>query len=237
MIKKLAVSFLMVGLALAACGGDPAPPDEGDSGGKGAGGVASTGGKSGSGGKGGTSANGGSGGSSSNGGSPGSGGSASGGSPGSGGSASGGSASGGSVGSGGSPGSGGSASGGSASGGSASGGSPGSGGSSTGGTKVDWGNDCGPSTNIQGVSASAFCTQYAKACGFAGADRYASVADCMSKYMALSEGPTCAKACVSGHLCYASDTMDKNAAPTYCPHISQASSANGPCKPSYTGCP
>ncbi len=48
-----------------------------------------------------------------------------------------------------------------------------------------------------GISAQDYCTKFMSACGFGGADRFASMADCMTKYAGLSDGPTGGKACVA----------------------------------------
>ena len=74
-----------------------------------------------------------------------------------------------------------------------------------------------------------------KACSFdpagggAGASRYKSLADCMMKYSALSDGPMGGKACVAYHLCLASFPEMS----TYCHNAPAASANSGPCKTSY----
>jgi hypothetical protein len=99
---------------------------------------------------------------------------------------------------------------------------------------VDW-TTCGPLSFKPNVSAADFCAQYLKACSFdpagggAGASRYKSLADCMMKYAALSDGPMGGKACVAYHLCLAS-FPDMT---TYCHNAPAASAMSGPCKTSY----
>jgi hypothetical protein len=60
--------------------------------------------------------------------------------------------------------------------------------------------------------------------------RYASFADCMAKYSALSDGPMGGKACVAWHLCIAADPGSKD---VFCPHAPEASAMSGPCKAAY----
>jgi hypothetical protein len=96
---------------------------------------------------------------------------------------------------------------------------------------TDW-NTCGGTSFKVGVSAMDFCSKYMSACGFSGdpKSRYASLADCMTKYSALSDGPMGGKACVAWHLCIAAtpDTKD-----VFCPHAPEASAMSGPCKAAY----
>jgi hypothetical protein len=99
---------------------------------------------------------------------------------------------------------------------------------------VDW-TTCGPLSFKPNVSAADFCAQYMKACSFdpagggAGASRYRSLADCMMKYSALSDGAMGGKACVAYHLCLASFPEMT----TYCHNAPAASAMSGPCKTSY----
>jgi hypothetical protein len=99
---------------------------------------------------------------------------------------------------------------------------------------ADW-TTCGPFSFKPDVSAADFCTQYMKACSFdpggggAGASRYKSLADCMMKYSALSDGPMGGKACVAYHLCLASFPEMT----VYCHNPPAASAMSGPCKTSY----
>jgi hypothetical protein len=99
---------------------------------------------------------------------------------------------------------------------------------------VDW-TTCGPLSFKPNVSAADFCAQYQKACSFdpagggAGASRYKSLADCMMKYAALSDGPMGGKACVAYHLCLASFPEMT----IYCHNAPAASAMSGPCKTSY----
>jgi hypothetical protein len=99
---------------------------------------------------------------------------------------------------------------------------------------VDW-TTCGPLSFKPDVGAADFCAQYMKACSFdpagggAGASRYKSLADCMMKYSALSDGPMGGKACVAYHLCLASFPEMS----TYCHNAPAASAMSGPCKTSY----
>jgi hypothetical protein len=53
---------------------------------------------------------------------------------------------------------------------------------------------------LAGKSASEFCTYYASVCTYGAADRYASMADCMTKYAGAT---TSAQTCRAGHLCNA----------------------------------
>jgi hypothetical protein len=99
---------------------------------------------------------------------------------------------------------------------------------------VDW-TSCGPLSFKSDVGAADFCAQYMTACSFdpagggAGASRYKSLADCMMKYSALSDGPMGGKACVAYHLCLASFPEMS----TYCHNAPAASAMSGPCKTSY----
>jgi hypothetical protein len=220
--SHLVVPFLILGLG--ACSPSTSDPNSGSTSGTGGVSAERTGGSSGSsagsgGSNGGASASGGSGSSSSGG----SGNSSSGGASGAG--------SGGSKGSGGSPG---------ASSGGSSGGTPdassGSGSDmtsapppATGGT--DW-VMCGGIAFKPGISAMEFCAKYESSCGFGGdpKSRYASGADCMTKYGALSDGAMGGKACVAWHLCIAGTPETKN---DFCPHAPEASAMSGPCKAAY----
>lgn len=92
---------------------------------------------------------------------------------------------------------------------------------------------CGGLSFKPGVSAVDFCMKYESACMFGGAagkTRYASMADCIAKYSALSDGPLGGKACVAWHLCIAATP---STADTYCPHAPEASAMTGPCKAAY----
>jgi hypothetical protein len=95
---------------------------------------------------------------------------------------------------------------------------------------TDW-VTCGGTSFKPGVSAMEFCVKYQSACGFGDPKtRYASLADCMTKYTALSDGAMGGKACVAWHLCIAAtpDTKD-----VFCPHAPEASAMSGPCKAAY----
>jgi hypothetical protein len=96
---------------------------------------------------------------------------------------------------------------------------------------VDW-QTCGAVSFKPGISAEDFCAKYMTACGYdaAGArSRYKNAADCMARYLGLSDGPMGGKACVAWYICIAAqDSPD-----TYCPHAAAASMMSGPCKPSY----
>jgi hypothetical protein len=96
---------------------------------------------------------------------------------------------------------------------------------------TDW-VTCGGTSFKPGVSAMAFCAKYESACGFGGdaKSRYGSLADCMTKYSALSDGPMGGKACVAWHLCIAADPGTKD---VFCPHAPEASAMSGPCKAAY----
>lgn len=96
---------------------------------------------------------------------------------------------------------------------------------------VDWAT-CGGVTFKPNVPAADFCAKYMMACSFgakAGSNRYASLADCMTKYGGLSEGDKGGKACVAYYLCIAAQADPD----TYCPTPPDASMMNGPCKPAY----
>jgi hypothetical protein len=100
------------------------------------------------------------------------------------------------------------------------------------GGATDWGT-CGGTSFKPGVSAMDFCMKYEQACMFAaggGKTRYASMADCIAKYSALSDGPLGGKACVAWHLCIAATP---STAETFCPHAPEASAMSGPCKAAY----
>ncbi len=98
------------------------------------------------------------------------------------------------------------------------------------GGAVDW-SSCGGSSFKPGVSAADFCTKYMSACTFDGKNglRYASLADCMTKYSGLSDGPMGGRACVAWHLCVAAQGNEA----TFCPNAPAASSMSGPCKAAY----
>jgi hypothetical protein len=208
---RLVVPFL---LGLGACSPNTSDPNSGSTSGTGGVSAERTGGSSGS-----------------SAGSGGSNGSASGGSGNSSSGGAGGAGSGGSKGSGGSPG---------ASSGGASGGTPDA--SSGGGSDMasapppatgttDW-VMCGGVAFKPGISAMDFCAKYESACGF-GADpksRYASLADCMAKYSALSDGAMGGKACVAWYLCIAATPETKD---VFCPRAPEASAMSGPCKAAY----
>lgn len=57
---------------------------------------------------------------------------------------------------------------------------------------------------MAGVTPEMFCSVYAKACGFMGANHYSSMADCMGTFHGLSND---GDACKAGHLCRATMAM------------------------------
>ena len=89
---------------------------------------------------------------------------------------------------------------------------------------------CAGNSFKPGISAMVFCTKYMSACSFGAGDRYASMADCMTKYSALTDGDKGGKACAAWYLCVAA-TPDQ--ATTHCPTAPNASKGTGPCKPAY----
>lgn len=76
-----------------------------------------------------------------------------------------------------------------------------------------------------GVSAADFCTQYMTVCGFGAAMRFASQAECMTRYMSYSTGMMGQRACAAYHLCAAGQPPMSNVA-LHCPHPWQM---GGPC--------
>ena len=80
-----------------------------------------------------------------------------------------------------------------------------------------------------------FCAKYMSACSFdpsggsGNNTRYKSLADCMTKYSGLSDGPMGGKACVAYHLCLAAQPDSAS----FCHNPPAASAMSGPCKTQY----
>ena len=198
---KLAVPFLVLGVALFNCGGNGDKKDTGAGGSGGTIGGAGGGGTGGGGTGGGTGGRGGTGGGGTGGGGAGGGGAGGGGT--------GGTTDGGTAGRDGGGGTGGGGTGGG-----------GAGGAGDGGAAVNWANCM--NGNWPMIAAMDFCTQYGTTCTFsATAPSYTSMADCVAKYTAATAGQSCR----AGHLCNAFKSTAMADKTLHCGH----STGTGPC--------